>query len=565
MKYRRYNAAMIVIVAIFLAVLSGWPVYSDEQTPPSRDIVQDAFKNRRIALVVGINNYKDPNWRPLYYAGKDAEDMARALEDPDIAYFDKVIKLVEPWETTRSGILEALNQLNNWNMSPEDTVLIYFSTHGTLARDKDHKLRQYLVAYDSSFDNVADTAIEFDELVTAFDRLSSRKKALIIASCHSGMGKSELPDNIKEEMGRLKSGFFVKPIEATSEASIIIGVSAWGETAQEDPRLEHDIYTHFFLQGMKIYDRNQDGAVSLSEAHDYAQRKTYYYTGGVQRPFARSDILGADPIILTGDVKKTGLPVVLSYSGQLDGAVISINGREKGALPDGFTTTPGWNRIKASRDGGNSIYNGLLYVRQGERVDMDRLIELRFEPRLGVVTSYRAASFGGLSENVLPGMVMYGLAYRMGAFPTKNASVLLEASYGSIQWTADLENDYDTDFRLEAWEANAALVYSHQAAKADIFAGPMVGVFNMVRDIEVPGKSDRRSANTIYPGLIGGVKLRMSPDMHFELSNRISYHYLNIDDEMKGTFVNEVSATVYFRPQTFLGLFQNHQIREIRR
>jgi cation transport regulator ChaB len=150
------------------------------------------------------------------------------------------------------------------------------------------------VAYDTEFDNVANTALEFDEVLGLFNRLTSRRKVLILACCHSGMGKSELPEEIKAELSRLKSGFFVKPLETASEASVIIGVSSWGETAQEDPKLKNDIYTHFFLEGMKDYDRNRDGAVSISEAHDFAQRKTYYYTKGKQRPFTRSDILGTD-------------------------------------------------------------------------------------------------------------------------------------------------------------------------------------------------------------------------------------------------------------------------------
>jgi len=124
MTYLRYHTPSVIISVIVLTVFLGRPTYSDEQTPPSENIIKDAFKHRRIALVVGINNYKDPDWNPLAYAKKDADDMAKALEDPDTAYFDKVIRLVEPWETTLSGILEALDQLNNWNMSPEDTVLI---------------------------------------------------------------------------------------------------------------------------------------------------------------------------------------------------------------------------------------------------------------------------------------------------------------------------------------------------------------------------------------------------------------------------------------------------------
>jgi hypothetical protein len=552
------NRSLVNRVMVLLLVLSVWGVgLAGRGATPDKKSLERAYRPKRLALVIGINKFRDSRWREFRYAEKDALDMAEALKDPDGAGFDLVIELTEPWQTTRVAVQEAFKHLDDKNMSTEDTVFIYISTHGTLARDKEYRLQQYLVAYDTEFDNVTETAIEVTGLVDEFNELTSRRKVLIMASCHSGMGKSALPQDIAEELSSLKSGFFVKPVEFASEASMIIGVCSWGETAREDEELENDIYTHFFLEGMTMYDRNQDGAVSVSEAHDYAQRNTYYYTNGAQRPFARSDILGTDPIILTGEVSKTGLPMVLSYSGRLDGAVISINGQEKGVFPEGFTITPGWNRIQALNQGGDSIYNSLLYVRQGERVDVDRLLEVRSEPRVGLVTNYRMIASEELSEIVLPGLGMYGMAYRVGAFPTANSSVHLEATYGQNQWNAHLE-DEEAEMSVEIIEANAALLYSYRKDKVDFFCGPLVGAFGMLKEVQIQGKTDRMDSGTVYPGVMGGFKLRAGPDMHFEISDRVSYHLLTVKGKSEGTLVNEVSATVYFSPQAVISDFQGN-------
>ena len=108
---------------------------------------------------------------------------------------------------------------------------------------------------DTSYDRVPETAMALSALLDKFNGLTSRRKALILACCHSGMGKSGLPREVEDELATLKSGFFVKPVEFVSEASVIIGVCSWGETAREDEKLENDIYTHFFLKGMAEYDR----------------------------------------------------------------------------------------------------------------------------------------------------------------------------------------------------------------------------------------------------------------------------------------------------------------------
>lgn len=542
-----------VIFCILTCMIAITGLSADGDPEITRQTLESAYGGKRLALVIGINQYRDPGWRELRFAVKDAKDVARALADPEQGHFKEVVELTDPDQTTRDNIIDALRDLDNRNMATDDVVFIYISTHGTLARDDRHQLHQYLVASDTEFENVAATALDVEVLMSYFNNLSSRRKVLMLATCHSGMGKSELPADIMEELGKLKSGFFVKPVETASEASVVIGVCSWGETAQEDPALENDIYTHFFVEGMGSYDRNNDGAVSVSEAHDYAQRKTYYYTQGRQRPFVRSDILGTDPIILTGRVRRTGDSVVLSYSEKMQGAMISINGRDKGAFPDGFTTEPGWNRIRAlNREGDKNLFTGLVYIREGERIDIDRLVEARSGPNLGVVTSYRVLASPELSEEVLPGMPMYGLSYRVGAFPTMNTETMIEAAYGRTQWTADIDDEYETDLSVDAFEANAALTFASRANKLDLFAGPLVGVFYMNKEIEVPGRSDQRQASTVYPGAIGGIRFRIDNNVHVELSDRVSYHLFNANDEYEGALVNEVSATVYLRPRAIM-------------
>src|SRR6267142_1338859 len=94
------------------------------------------------------------------------------------------------------------------------------------------------------------------------------------------------------------------PLEQVSEAVIVLTAAAFGESAREDEALAHDVYTHFLLRALDEGDRDGDGAVTASEAHDYAREQTYTYTGGQQRPTAEADIVGRDPIVLRGRAER---------------------------------------------------------------------------------------------------------------------------------------------------------------------------------------------------------------------------------------------------------------------
>src|SRR5205814_6468465 len=130
------------------------------------------------------------------------------------------------------------------------------------------------------------TALSMDKLEGGFKQLASRRRLLVLATCHSGSGKSLLPREVEAELATLKAGFYAPPLEEASRAAVVLSASDWGETAREDESLENDIYTHFLIEALAQGDRNLDGAVTATEAHDWARRRTYAFTGGRQRPSA---------------------------------------------------------------------------------------------------------------------------------------------------------------------------------------------------------------------------------------------------------------------------------------
>ncbi len=360
-----------------------------------------AHAPRRLALLVGVSRFDDPGWSGLRYPAKDAEDLAAVLRDPAGGAFDQV-EVLDPGPT-RAELLSALARLGQANRDEADTVVVYVSSHGTLARDERGLLRRYLVTRETSLRDVPGTALPIEQLKGAFEALSSRRKVLILAACHSGGGKSLLPGGVQAELRGVKGGFFERPLEEASRASLVLAASDWGETAREDEKLQNDIYTHFLVEAMRLpADRNGDGAVTASEAHDYARRATWEFTGGRQRPTAESIEVGADPIVLVGRVQRRGRPELYGYAPRLDGFSLRVDGRVATDLPGGAAVEPGRRRLQLVKGNGPPLLDGEVNLGPGERLDLDLLVD-RAAGRWEVAPRLAAFSFldGGSRRGVM--------------------------------------------------------------------------------------------------------------------------------------------------------------------
>jgi hypothetical protein len=354
-----------------------------------REKLDRNYAPKRVALLVGIRQFDDPAWTGLRYTEKDADDLGSVLRDVEHGAFDQVEVLKNG--PTRAEVKAAFARLAQAARDDRDTVLVYFSSHGTLARDTRGDLKRYLVTRETRMADIPGTALSMDELKADFDALRSRRKVLVLAACHSGTGKSLLPDEVQKELASTKAGFFVRPIEEVSRASVVLAASDWGETAREDEGLQNDVYTHYFVEALRIgADRNGDGAVTASEAHDYARRMTYEFTGGRQRPSAESNEVGVDPIVLVGKIQRRGKPELYSYAQRLDGFTLLVDGRPMTELPGGAALDPGRHRVQVSKGSGPSILDDSVDLGPGERLDLEVLANRtegtwEASPRFGVM------------------------------------------------------------------------------------------------------------------------------------------------------------------------------------
>lgn len=494
--------------------------------------LSQAYAPRRLALLVGVSRFDDEHWQPLRYAHKDALDLAEALRDPARGHFNHVHVLTRPEDTTRSAILAAVRRLQQEAHRPDDVVVVYLSAHGTLSRDERGELRRYLVTKDASYSAIPQTALSMDLLKAEFDKLPSRRRLMVLATCHSGSGKSLLPRELQQELAGLKSAAYVRPLEESSRASMVFAACDWGETAREDAQLRNDIYTHFLVEGLNgSADRNVDGAVTATEAHDHARRRTYAFTGGRQRPSAEILEVGADPVVLSGEVVREGRPELFSYHPRLDGFTLKVDGESRAELPGGAAVGPGRRTVELTK-GDSVLMRREVDVALGQRLPLERLLAEALPHRsltlMGGVLSFMDARS---RSELLPAMPLLTASLRLEHQPLQDFSLLVDLSGSQGRGELLLGPEARLPFGYSALSLGVAMPYMWQLERVSLYAGPRVAALWLRRSFHTEALSSNQDYLTLAPGAVGGVVWRLGERL--ELTSQVQFMptYVVVDGE----------------------------------
>ena len=213
----------------------------------------------KYALIIGNTEYTDPGLAKLTAPGKDAEDFARVLKDPDICAFDDVkVLLDQAYPVIREAIDEFFDE-----KKPNDLLILYFSGHGV--RDEFGTL--YLTAKNTNRSRLRSTAIKSDFIHETMDQSRSKRQVLILDCCNSGA----FPQGTKAEvggvmgMGTAFQGYGRFVLTASDSTQF-----AW-EGNKVIGKTDNSLFTHFLVQGLEgNADRDGDGKITVDELYDYA-------------------------------------------------------------------------------------------------------------------------------------------------------------------------------------------------------------------------------------------------------------------------------------------------------
>jgi formylglycine-generating enzyme required for sulfatase activity len=239
----------------------------------------DHVGENRYALVIGINDYEDPEIPDLKTAENDARVMYELLIDPRTGGIDErnAYLLVGEKATTRNIRIH----LNKLRLIPsKSSVFIYFSGHGAKEGDGACWITQ-----DCLLDLLGATGITHIELRQFISRIPSDRVVVMLDCCYAAA-------TVKE--GKAIEGDFSDVLSKfTGKGRAYLMAAGSGQEAIEAQDLKHSVFTHYLVEGMKgKSDSDKDGVIVLTELTHYIDSKVAdeaRIRGGVQRPVVRMD------------------------------------------------------------------------------------------------------------------------------------------------------------------------------------------------------------------------------------------------------------------------------------
>ena len=226
------------------------------------------------AIIVGVNNYRDPNIPDLNFCIADAQDIMNTLLNSTMWSRENIIYLPDATKTDIENAIEHVRV----KIKPDGLILFYFSGHGTLSPDGS---RAYICPADSigsviSFAN----DIGDDELERWLDGIPTSRKCVILDSCYSGAFiKKPSPDLIirtylkkgqEPTIALARTGFFIKLSKA---GYVLLTACDDNEYSYEDPDLKNGVFTYYLDEGFNSpykVDINSNQEISAEESYHYS-------------------------------------------------------------------------------------------------------------------------------------------------------------------------------------------------------------------------------------------------------------------------------------------------------
>ncbi|MBB4677447.1 DEAD/DEAH box helicase [Crossiella cryophila] len=190
-------------------------------------------------LFIGIDNYRDPAFRRLKFAGRDARVLHALFSDNTGG--DCV--LLPDEEATRTGVTAELTRLAEVS-GDGDIVVVTFSGHGTRSRE--------LATYDATPGRFAETALPLTEFVDRVREIRARLLVVVLDSCFSGgmLARAffEPDDGAAARSDEVGAWDVLRSI--SGDGRIFLGAASSDEEAFESTRYQHGVLTHHLLQGL---------------------------------------------------------------------------------------------------------------------------------------------------------------------------------------------------------------------------------------------------------------------------------------------------------------------------
>jgi uncharacterized caspase-like protein len=233
------------------------------------------------ALVMGIDDFRDPSIRRLRYARKDAEAVARLLER--IAPEERRVHALLDREATLRNVEKAIDDLCR-EVAEGDVVLIYLASHGTPERrTPDAAPSAFLVLHDTEYAYIHATALDLGPRLSSWlSRLESASVvAVILDACFSGATGG------RTFARRLMGGDPLPPVSLQGldlgRGGVVFMAADADQIARESEALGHGVFTYHLLEALQP-PAGGPATIGVGALYEQVARAVKAATDGQQHP-----------------------------------------------------------------------------------------------------------------------------------------------------------------------------------------------------------------------------------------------------------------------------------------
>jgi len=218
--------------------------------PPRPNLGGDGIQ-RRSALIVGIDRYKDPAL-DLSYCVSDARALARTLSSRGYE-----VTVLADADATRAAVLAELQEAVE-RADGDDLVLVHFSCHGQLVGG-----RPYMLLHDTprGEEGIVDKGLRLADALAMLHKGRSRWTVVFLDACHMGLGLDPETAASTPRFQEIEGGF------------ALLAGSAEGQITQDSEEKRAGVFTAALLEGLAGAAAGSSGGVQFSALAHHVQRR----------------------------------------------------------------------------------------------------------------------------------------------------------------------------------------------------------------------------------------------------------------------------------------------------
>lgn len=202
---------------------------------------------KKIALLVGVEEYHDKRIAPLQFARADVEALGSTLGEH--CDFDIVRQLVGHEGEHCAALVNVVTALEDLaaELRPDDLFLFYFSGHGVEVDG-----RGYLLLHDSLLAYPEHGSLSLELLRRNLTNLEARQRVLLFDACRNdpkaGRGDANNPmgDGISKDIAAV-----ARSSQSDGTTTALLSACGPGQRAYEWPAKGHGVFSHYLIDGIK--------------------------------------------------------------------------------------------------------------------------------------------------------------------------------------------------------------------------------------------------------------------------------------------------------------------------